>query len=140
MLFRSGSQKIYTKDTANKEAAGMIVAIQDLEAKDTDGKSDKEIVETIFNPATEPKKDSNSNVKFNELPLKEVQINGQKGFERTISIIAPPLNFYFRETAFYSAANKKIYVVRLVAQTESDTTKPAAEAFINSFRLSGGWF
>jgi hypothetical protein len=67
-----------------------------------------------------------------------VQINGQKGIEIKSSIIAPPLNFYFRETAFYSAANKKIYIIRVIGKTEGETTDAAAESSISSFRLSNG--
>jgi hypothetical protein len=70
----------------------------------------------------------------------DIKFKGGTALDSTRNITVGPVGMWFRETVFYSEPDSKLYVVRISASKKENVLGNEALDFINSFRISKGWF
>lgn len=126
------SMKSYSKsfDSKTPEFRSYTVDVLDIEPHQTSGKSERQILEIALN-GWEKEADTET---------KDVTINDQKGIDSLREVTVGPVSMWFRDVVFFSEADMKLYVLKTASKKKELTQSKEAEDFVNSFKLSKGWF
>jgi len=108
------------------------VEVLELEPSQVAGKSTRQIQEIALNgwekdPAT--------------IIAPDIKFKGETGLDSSYNISIGGVSMWFRQAVFYSEADLKLYVVRTSASKKENVIfNNEAMDFVNSFKISKGWF
>lgn len=125
--------RTYSKsfDNQNSDFRSYEVQVLDLEPAQVEGKSLHEIQVIALNGwDKEP----------DTILAYDIKFKGETGLDSSHGVTIGPISMWFREAVFYSAADLKLYVVRISASKKNNVLASEATDFIHSFKLSKGWF
>jgi len=127
------SARSYSKFLDNKTPQFRSYGVQVLDIEDfqTAGKSEPEIRAIALN-GWDKEKDTFVN--------ENLIVQGRKGTDSLRTITVGSVSMTFRDVVFYSEADKKLYVVKIAASKKENAVSSEAMDFVNSFKLSKGWF
>ena len=127
------SARTYSKsfDNQNPDFKSYEVEVLDLEPSQVAGKSLHEIQAIALN-GWDKEKDT--------IVAYDIKFKGETGLDSSHGVTIGPISMWFREAVFYFEADTKLYVVRISASKKANVLSSEAANFINSFKLSKGWF
>lgn len=68
--------------------------------------------------------------------VKDVTVNGNTGLDSVRTVEVGPAKMTFREVVFWSAKDKKLYVVQIAATKKENVSAKEADDFVNSFKIT----
>ncbi len=116
----------YSKMFDNRSDNYRSYEVQALGITGTDGKDTKQILEIGLNGW----EDEPGTV------VKDITVNGAKGLDSVRTIEIGPAKMTFREVVFWSAKDKRLYVIQIAATKKENVATKEADNFVNSFKMT----
>ena len=100
----------------------------------TDGKSDEEIIDSVFPLKASPPSTLGKNLYINS-NAEKVSVNWTTGYQKMTMASNSESTTYFLKCAFYSKPEKKVYILTAMSDSEAKIKSSKVEKFMKSFRL-----
>lgn len=127
------SSREYSKDFDNRSPnfRSYAVEVLELEPSQIAGKNAHQIQEIALNGW---EKEPDTIVAY------DIKFKGETGLDSSRNIAIGTVSMWFRDAVFYSEKESKLYAVKIAASKKENLFSAEATDFINSFKMSKGWF